>query len=75
MKEQTKKSQITAIAFDILESHPEGVHWVDLNKMILGADSKLHPKTVNGVVWKLSQEYPNKVYKPEKGVFRLLKFR
>ncbi len=39
------------------------------------SDPTLHPKTVNGRVWKLVENHPDKVYKPSKGLFRLLKYR
>jgi len=42
---------------------------------ILESDNTLHPKTVNGSIWKLVEKYPDKVYKPSKGLFRLLKYK
>ena len=75
----TKKSkpithQIYDRIFVLLEKNPEGVRWSELLKK-LGANKKFHPKTVNGCVWKLVEKYPDKVYKPEKGLFRLKKFK
>lgn len=64
--------RIEAIALKILAQHPEGVRWTDLNRLIQESDSGLHPKTVNGTVWKLVERYPDRVYKPEKGLFRLV---
>jgi hypothetical protein len=70
----TITGRIYAIIFDLLEAHPEGVRWTELLKLIQQADPSLHPKTINGCVWKLIEKYPNEVYKPEKGLFRLQKF-
>ena len=66
--------QVTNKAFEILEKHPEGIQWSELNKMIIASNPKFHPKTVNGVVWKLVEKHPEEVHKPEKGLFQLKKF-
>lgn len=67
--------QINAKALELLEAHPEGLHWSELLSKINESDPSFHPKTVNGCVWKLPQKFPDKIYKPSKGVFRLLKFK
>lgn len=72
MKSVTITSQIESKVFELLEQHPEGVRWTELNRLIKEAYPSFHPKTINGTVWKLTEKYPDKVYKPEKGVFRLL---
>jgi hypothetical protein len=71
----TLTGQITAKAFELLEQHPEGLRWVELRREIEASNPEFHPKTVNGIVWQLPQKYPDKVYKPAKGVFRLTKFK
>lgn len=65
--------RIEATAFQLLEQHPEGLRWTDLRRRIEESDPGFHPKTVNGCVWKLVERYPDRVYKPSKGLFRLLK--
>lgn len=67
--------RIEATAFELLDQHPEGLRWTDLRKRIEDADPRFHPKTVNGCVWKLVERYPDEVYKPAKGLFRLLKHK
>ena len=62
-------------ALEIIGSNPEGVRWADLQRQIQASDPTLHPKTINGCVWKLIEKYPDKIYKPEKGLFRLTKYR
>lgn len=64
--------RIYATAFTLLEQHPEGLRWTDLRTRIEESDPRFHPKTVNGCVWKLVEKYPDRVYKPSKGLFRLL---
>ena len=67
--------QVFETALSILNKNPEGVRWVDLNRMIKESNPSFHPKTINGCVWRLVEKYPNEVYKPEKGLFRLTKYR
>lgn len=67
--------RIYATALALLEQHPEGLRWTDLRTRIEESDRNFHPKTVNGCVWKLVERYPDRVYKPSKGLFRLLKHR
>lgn len=75
MNKSTVTGQIYETIFELLEKNPEGIRWTDLNKMITESNPNFHPKTVNGCIWKLVGKYPEKVYKPSKGVFRLLKFK
>lgn len=74
-----KKTTITgrtyAKSFKLLEQNPEGLHWSELISKIKASDPSFHPKTVNGCIWKLAEKFPDKVYKPSKGLFRLLKFK
>ena len=67
--------RINAKAFELLEKHPEGLRWSELLSKIKASDPTFHPKTVNGCVWKLVQKFPEKVYKPSKGLFCLLKYK
>lgn len=67
--------RIYATAFELLERHPEGLRWSELLAKVKESDPSFHPKTVNGCVWKLVEKFPDKVYKPSKGRFRLVKYR
>ncbi len=71
----TITGQINAIALELLDQNPDGIRWKDLNEAIQKANPDFHPKTINGSVWKITEKFPDKVYKPSKGVFRLLKYR
>ncbi len=66
--------RINTKALQLLERHPEGLRWSELCSKIEASDATFHPKTVNGCVWKLVDKFPDKVYKPSKGLFRLLKY-
>lgn len=67
----THRIYTTALA--ILKAHPEGVRWKDLLIQIQKSDPTLHPKTINGCVWKLTERFPDTVHKPSKGLFKLIK--
>lgn len=71
----TITGRINAKALELLEQNTEGIRWTELNKKIMESDANFHPKTVNGCVWKLTEKFPDKVYKPSKGLFRLLKYK
>lgn len=67
--------RINSKAFELLEKNPEGMRWSELLSKIKASDPTFHPKTVNGCVWKLVEKFPDKIYKPSKGLFRLLKYK
>jgi SLT domain-containing protein len=71
----TITGRINTKALDLLEKHPEGLRWADLLVMIKKSDTNFHPKTINGCVWRLTEKFPDKVYKPSKGLFRLVKYK
>lgn len=71
----TITGQINKKALELLEENPDGIQWTNLNSMIQEAHPDFHPKTINGCVWKLVEKYPDKVYKPSKGLFRMLKYK
>ncbi|MBI5857144.1 MAG: hypothetical protein HZB42_05805 [Sphingobacteriales bacterium] len=71
----TITGQIQKIALDILESKPEGIRYSELGRKVLEHDPSFKPNTISGATWDLDVTYPDKVYKPDRGVFRLLKFK
>lgn len=75
MNPNTVTGKINIMALQLLDEHPEGIQWSELIKMIRKTDPLLHPKTVNGCIWKLVQNFPEKVYKTSRGLFRLLKYK
>lgn len=74
-KKPTITGLIYAKSLELLEQNPEGLHWSELISKIKASDSSFHPKTVNGCIWKLIERFPDKVYKPSKGLFQLLKYK
>ena len=75
MGKSTITGRINTKALELLEQHPEGLRWSELLSKIKASDPSFHPKTVNGCVWKLVERFPDKVYKPSKGLFRLIKYK
>jgi len=67
--------RIKAKAFEFLEQHPEGLRYTELRAQIQAADSKFNSNTINGCIWNLDAAFPDKVYKPSKGLYRLLKHK
>jgi hypothetical protein len=62
-------------AFELLLAHPEGLRYMELKNKIKESDVSFNSNTINGSIWNLEAAYPEKVYKPSKGLFRLLAFK
>lgn len=75
MQSSKVTERIKAKAFELLEEHPSGLRYSELRSKILGFDSNFKPNTVNGSIWNLDALYPDKIYKPSKGLYRLLKHK
>lgn len=71
VKQKTITGQIYNTALELLMHNAEGLSWTDLANKIQKTHPTFHPKTINGCIWKLVQKYPNKVYKPKRGLFKL----
>lgn len=74
-KSMNKTKQIKQIALEILEDKPEEIRYSDLVRKILEKDSSLNPNTIRGATWDLEITYPDQIYKPDRGVFRHLKYK
>jgi hypothetical protein len=74
MSSTTITGQIRKIALEILENNPQGVRYSDLSRKIL-EHGNFNKNTISGATWDLDITYPDQVYKPDRGVFRLLKFK
>ncbi len=67
-------AQITALALESLKLHPDGMRYTDLVRQISKRDEHLKVNTIHGNVWNLDARLPDKVYKPSRGLFRLIEF-
>ena len=65
--------QIKAKALDLLKENPEGLRYTELLRQICEeSNTDFNPNTIAGSIWNLDAAYPNEVYKPSRGLFRLL---
>jgi hypothetical protein len=62
-------------AFQVLEASPEGVRYSELVRRILALDETFNQNTIHGNVWNLQEQFSDRVYKPSRGLFRLIKYR
>ena len=69
------RERIRSIAFKLLKQNPPGLRYSDLHRQICQADAGFKPSTVNTSIWNLDAVEPSLVYKPLKGLFRLLEFK
>lgn len=71
----TKKERITDKAFDLLEATPNGIHFSELVSQLHAVFPDDPHGTITGTVWNLDARFSERVYKPSRGLFRLMKFR
>lgn len=71
----TITGQIRKVALEILSSRQDGIRYQELHNAIQTANSSFNSNTINGAIWDLEVTFPKEVYKPDRGVFRLLKFK
>src|SRR4051812_13967220 len=69
----TKRIKDTALA--LLDEFPKGLRYSELHTKISAFDPTFNSNTINGCIWNLDAIFPGKVYKPSKGLFRLLKHK
>jgi hypothetical protein len=71
----TITQRIKDAAFDLLKDHPAGLRYSELVGRILQRDASFNPNTVQGTIWDLDAKYPARVYKPSRGLFRLVEYK
>src|SRR5271166_4072868 len=67
--------RIKDFAFDLLQKNPDGLRYSELSAQILEQYTSLNSNTIAGTIWNLDETNPSKVYKPSRGVFRLLEYK
>lgn len=75
MQSSKVTERIKAKAFELLEEHPEGLRYSELHSKIQAADNDFRSNTIGGCIWNLDAVFPDKVYKPFRGLFRLVKYK
>lgn len=66
---------IRAKAMEILAQEPPGVRWTELLRRVAAALPQMNPNGIRGALYNLDDLKPEEVYKPARGIFRLLKFK
>lgn len=69
----TKRIKDKALA--LLDQFPNGLRYSELHSKISASDACFNSNTINGSIWNLDAIFPDLVYKPSKGLFRLLKHK
>jgi hypothetical protein len=67
--------RIRSIAIEWLDEQPQGLRYSELLRLIKQTGPELNPNTVNNYIWNLEVVLPQTVYKPVKGLFRLVRFK
>jgi hypothetical protein len=68
----TKKEQIITKAIEILKENPDGLRYSELVKRVKASFTDIPINTIHGTVWNLEVREPSKVYKPARGLFKIL---
>jgi len=71
----TRKEEIIAAALTILKSNPAGIRYSELVRNIAENHPHIPVNTIHGNIWDLDTEMPNEIYKPVKGLYRLVKYK
>jgi len=72
---KSKREEIRNKALELLEKNPNGIRYSNLVRMISENFPKIPINTIHGSVWEIHRDFPDKVYKPTKGLFRHVKFK
>ena len=63
------------MALELLSERPTGIRYTELGDIIFKTNPTFNRNTIRGATWDLDVLYPDQVYKPDRGIFRLLKFK
>ena len=75
MQPEKITTRIKDKALELLEQFSKGLRYSELHAKISAFDTHFNSNTINGSIWNLDAIFPDKVYKPSKGLFRLLKYK
>ena len=72
---ETRHEKIRKKGLETLENNPNGVRYSELVRHITEAFPEIPVNTICGGIWNLDHKFPDKVYKPARGIFRLTKYK
>jgi hypothetical protein len=62
-------------AVELLALYPDGLRYSELTRLIAESDPSFKPNTIHGNIWNLDARLSDKIYKPSRGLFRLVSFQ
>ncbi len=71
----TKRERITLKAKEILATSPNGIRFSDLVRRLRESFPDEAYGNFTGSIWNLDSRFPDEIYKPSRGLFRLTKFK
>lgn len=71
----TSKEKIIDKAVSFLKDNPLGLRYSELVKNISDIYPSIPVNTIHGTVWNLDAQFPEKIYKPSRGLFRLSEYK
>jgi hypothetical protein len=75
MGKPTKRQEILDMAFELLEEYTDGLRYTKLKNLIHERSGQtFNVNTIDGTIWNLDVKHPDRVAKPERGLFQLRKF-
>jgi hypothetical protein len=57
-------------AVELLQSNPQGLHYIELHGLIAQALPNIPPNTIHGALWTLTTNPPKGVFKPTRGLYK-----
>jgi len=72
---ETRYEKIRSKALELLEKNPDGIRYSELVRMISREFPEIPINTIHGGLWDIDRRFNDKVYKPARGIFRLVKFK
>lgn len=71
----TIRDEIREMVYQLLDKNPSGLRWMDLLRTIRAARPDIPGNTVSGSTHDLYLREPEVFYKPERGLWKLVKYR
>jgi hypothetical protein len=69
------RARLRSEAIELLRLNPNGLRFSEMLRLILASHEDLKSKTIEGALWNLDRIAHDQVYKPVKGLYRLLRFK
>lgn len=69
------RARLRSEAVELLGLHPPGLRFSEMLRLVHASHQDLKTKTIEGALWNLDRVANDRVYKPVKGLYRLLRFK